>query len=147
MTGALSAPGPEILMRSRYVAYVKADIDYIAKTMTGDASKNFSYEDSLNWSTQAQWRRLDVLTVNMQTSDQGTVEFKAFYKMSGIEKCLHECSLFECISGIWYYVGSKKCRIVDNQEKKIKVCGRNEPCSCGSGKKYKKCCYFKNQSS
>ena len=25
--------------------------------------------------------------------------------------------------------------------------GRNEPCSCGSGKKYKKCCLDKNENS
>ena len=24
--------------------------------------------------------------------------------------------------------------------------GRNDPCTCGSGKKYKKCCYGKNDS-
>lgn len=28
-------------------------------------------------------------------------------------------------------------------EKKIPVPGRNEPCSCGSGLKYKKCCLTK----
>ncbi|MDR0942113.1 MAG: SEC-C domain-containing protein [Holosporales bacterium] len=25
--------------------------------------------------------------------------------------------------------------------------GRNDPCPCGSGKKYKKCCFLKNNKS
>ncbi|WP_257791156.1 SEC-C metal-binding domain-containing protein [Salicibibacter kimchii] len=27
-----------------------------------------------------------------------------------------------------------------NPAKKVEKVGRNEPCPCGSGKKYKKCC-------
>lgn len=34
---------------------------------------------------------------------------------------------------------SKEILITSSIPKKIKI-GRNEPCPCGSGKKYKKCC-------
>jgi len=29
---------------------------------------------------------------------------------------------------------------IDRRVKKVVKIGRNEPCPCGSGKKYKKCC-------
>jgi len=32
-----------------------------------------------------------------------------------------------------------KMRVGEQQHKKKKI-GRNEPCPCGSGKKYKRCC-------
>ncbi len=36
-----------------------------------------------------------------------------------------------------FYIAQKKSHTVVRNEAKI---GRNEPCPCGSGKKYKKCC-------
>ena len=34
---------------------------------------------------------------------------------------------------------ASKIRVDEQQQKKKKI-GRNEPCPCGSGKKYKRCC-------
>ena len=42
------------------------------------------------------------------------------------------------------YGASPKQAAVPVEHKKIKV-GRNDPCPCGSGKKYKKCCLPKEQ--
>ena len=40
--------------------------------------------------------------------------------------------------GIWYPdTWKEKCKIQPKQ-------GRNQPCKCGSGKKYKNCCALKN---
>jgi len=35
--------------------------------------------------------------------------------------------------------GKTKRRVYKTQDKRV---GRNDPCTCGSGKKYKKCCYL-----
>ena len=43
---------------------------------------------------------------------------------------------------MWKYKGATK-REIEGMNKPIKkemVVGRNDPCPCGSGKKYKKCC-------
>jgi hypothetical protein len=40
------------------------------------------------------------------------------------------------------YVRAEKQKISETQRNTSK-CGRNDPCSCGSGKKYKKCCLKK----
>ena len=37
----------------------------------------------------------------------------------------------------WYYVDGKGQEPVRRESPKV---GRNDPCTCGSGKKYKKCC-------
>ena len=46
----------------------------------------------------------------------------------------------ECLKeqGAPSFVASK-IRVDEQQQKKKKI-GRNEPCPCGSGKKYKRCC-------
>jgi SEC-C motif-containing protein len=51
----------------------------------------------------------------------------------------HELSTFARDGGKWYFVSGKevKAKPVVRAEPKI---GRNDPCSCGSGRKYKKCC-------
>ena len=40
---------------------------------------------------------------------------------------------------LWNYNGYTKNEVIGGKTKKEKV-GRNDPCPCGSGKKYKKCC-------
>jgi hypothetical protein len=40
------------------------------------------------------------------------------------------------------YVGAEEYKMPDIRNKMDK-CGRNDPCSCGSGKKHKKCCLRK----
>lgn len=42
---------------------------------------------------------------------------------------LHERSRFLKIDDCWFYI--------DGVQPKV---GRNDPCPCGSGRKYKKCC-------
>lgn len=40
-----------------------------------------------------------------------------------------------------------KISFKNKEEKYMEKVGRNKPCPCGSGKKYKKCCYQKNNTS
>ena len=140
VTGLTRAPTAEALMRSRYSAYVVGNINYISKTMRGDALSHFSYEDSLHWSSQSEWLGLDVISVT-EMKETAKVEFKVRYKISGIEKCLPESALFKLVDGAWFYVGNDKFRMTDVVSKSHIKSGRNDPCPCGSGKKYKKCCY------
>ncbi|MBU1199226.1 MAG: SEC-C domain-containing protein [Nanoarchaeota archaeon] len=50
-------------------------------------------------------------------------------------------------SNIEYHKPEKKSEMGKDMEtvlKKLRKLGRNEPCHCGSGKKYKKCCFDKD---
>ena len=130
---------PEALMRSRYAAYVLANIDYIRDTSFGEALTAFSYEDSLDWAKNSNWKGLEIVHASPADSDRATVEFSVLFVQSGLEKRLEEKSRFQRVKGRWYYEGSDKFRLIDQANKRAKL-GRNDPCHCGSGKKYKKCC-------
>ena len=66
------------------------------------------------------------------------MEFQATYSRKGLRDVHHEIGLFKKIDGKWMYSnGSLKTTTIVREGRKI---GRNEPCPCGSGKKYKACC-------
>ena len=65
------------------------------------------------------------------------VEFRALYRSIAGMGVLHERSSFLCENGCWSYVDGELIEAGALQSGKT---GRNEPCPCGSGKKYKKCC-------
>ena len=71
--------------------------------------------------------------------DTGTVEFIAKFKQNGQEIKHHELASFEKIDGKWIFMDGEvpKPKQVIRETQKV---GRNEPCPCGSGKKFKKCC-------
>ncbi|MBT8492606.1 MAG: SEC-C domain-containing protein, partial [Deltaproteobacteria bacterium] len=67
------------------------------------------------------------------------VEFIARYKARGADLHHHERSTFAQQDGEWFYRDGQivKPKTVVKDSPKV---GRNSPCPCGSGKKYKKCC-------
>lgn len=137
------APTAESLMRARYSSYVVKKIDYIDETQITLDSETFDKEEALKWAESADWMGLEIVSTQKgQTEDNtGVVEFIAHYKdkNSGTELKHHETSLFQKKDGEWKF---REGHIhgagpVKRLEPKI---GRNDPCSCGSGKKFKKCC-------
>ena len=128
-------PGtPEQLMRSRYSAYVKGRIAYIAETNDPETGSDFDHEAAEAWSKESEWLGLEIIAAS---GDE--VEFKAHYRTKDLEETHHEVSLFrKDASGRWFYREGKTIRTpVKRSEAKT---GRNDPCTCGSGKKFKKCC-------
>src|SRR3569833_3134762 len=75
----------------------------------------------------------------VEDEDEGTVEFIATYRQKGSKIAHHELGNFVRQNGRWYYADGKLFTpgTVRNEGPKV---GRNDPCPCGSGKKYKKCC-------
>ncbi len=132
----------EKLMRSRYSAYVVGNIDYIGQTNDPETSGDFDAESAKRWSQESQWIGLEIIATRegMPGDQTGEVEFKARYQAHGIEETHHEVSLFrfDAKAKTWLYRDGKTLRTpVQRSEPKV---GRNDPCSCGSGKKFKKCC-------
>lgn len=126
--GSLVAPSPEALMRSRYTAYTQAHITYISQTMQGPAARGFDADSAKQWAAHVRWLGLHVLKSN-EYGDKGAVEFIALFN-DGEQRQIHENSLFQKISGCWYYVDALP----------LPKQARNAPCPCGSGKKFKQCC-------
>ena len=140
--GVKTAPTAEELMRSRYSAYEKVNIDYIIDTMLpekGDAEK---YKVGVKrWAEESTWEKLEIIETQEGGIDdsKGYVEFKAYYTIEGEQQIHHEIASFEKKDGNkWIFISGKEpIKQVVNEEPKV---GRNDPCPCGSGKKYKKCC-------
>lgn len=140
ITGAASAPTAEALMRARYSAYTMAHIDFIENTIHSSARTDFDRESARKWAEQSQWHGLEILNVTggKEEDAEGTVEFIATYSQNDEKVEHHEIAAFRKDSGAWAFVdGRITHRPFRRDQPKI---GRNDPCSCGSGKKYKKCC-------
>ena len=87
-----------------------------------------------------EWVGLEILdTVNGGVDDDaGVVEFTARYRKDGALLAHRERSNFRREEGRWLYVdGDVNPRAAPRRVDKT---GRNQPCPCGSGKKFKKCC-------
>lgn len=132
--GIKKADTAEEMMRSRYTAYSLKNIDYVLKTTHPDKVNEFGRDEMEAWANAVEWQFLDILN----STPEGIVEFKAKYKEAGATNNHHEVSTFKEIDGEWFFYDSEypKQQTVVNEQK----VGRNEPCPCGSGKKYKKCC-------
>ena len=129
----------EELMKSRYIAYTIGEIDYIIDTHDPATRNKISKEETEEWAKSSEWLELEIISTEAGTEsdDEGIVEFKASFKENGALQVHHEKSAFVRIDGKWYYHGWMPLQQTIVKEKKV---GRNDPCPCGSGKKYKKCC-------
>ncbi|WP_147615265.1 YchJ family protein [Treponema pectinovorum] len=140
--GKSKALTAESLMRARYTAYVKHEIDFIISSCEeGEKIAEIDRKATEEWSKQSTWHGLKILNVNKggENDDEGFVEFEASYTdKNKLKEIHHENAYFKKIDGNWMYeVGDVKPMTVVREGKKV---GRNDPCPCGSGKKYKKCC-------
>lgn len=140
IAGQVIAATPLALMRSRYTAHVYKNMPHILRTMRGKPLKLFDQEKTEEeWFEQCTWNKLEIISApEVAKSDkQGIVEFKAHYSFNGADHVLHERSKFLKADNNWYYVAGQKKNA--NIENSVKI-GRNDVCTCGSGKKYKRCC-------
>ncbi len=123
---------PQQLMRARYSAHVAGLVDFVVGTYHPSCNAEQERE-AITESIQSNWQKLQVVSCqNGSNTDEGFVHFKAYFKQDDKEFCLEERSRFIRENGLWYYIDG-----VFPQQPKV---GRNDPCICGSGKKYKKCC-------
>lgn len=116
-------------MRSRYCAFVKQLADYLIATRHPDKRHLDSAPQLQQSFANTRWLGLRVLATEQGSAQDrtGYVSFAASYLSNDREDTLVERSLFQKEGDQWLYV-----------EGDFKL-GRNDPCWCGSGKKYKKC--------
>lgn len=105
ISGDKVADTPLKLMRSRYTAFVLANMAYIKKTMKGPALKGFNKTESKKWAESVEWLGLEVIKTDYQLGNTtGHVEFIATFKENHQVKSIHEKSKFIFENGKWYYV-------------------------------------------
>lgn len=129
ISGQAPAISAQALMRSRYTAYVLGNVDYLAASWHPSTRPQ-----QLEPGGDLEWLGLEVLSckAGLANDMKGSVEFIARYQQQGRKGQAHENSRFVREQGVWLYL--------DGDLKTASVVGRNDPCTCGSGKKFKKCC-------
>lgn len=129
----------EELMRARYHAYETCDMEFIKESHNPDNTEGIDWAECEKWARESQWLGLEIISTTKGGEDDkdGIVEFKATYIENGKTIVHHERSYFVKKNGVWFY--QKWLPITSTRINENKV-GRNDPCPCGSGKKYKKCC-------
>jgi SEC-C motif-containing protein len=140
ITGKIKAPTAETLMRSRYSAYAEHAVDYILNTCIHDIKDDIDVKQTRDWSEKSRWLGLKIISAEEggPNDTKGTVEFEAVYERDGLRDIHHERARFKKQNGEWLYdEGDLVPRTVIRTSPKV---GRNDPCPCGSGKKYKHCC-------
>jgi len=136
ISGRAKALNPEQLMRSRYTAYAMGNTAYILQTWHSSTRPvELFTEDDLNWTGL---RVLKSMPVTPGPDEEAYVEFIARYQKGLETGQLHERSRFLQEQGEWRYVDG--IQFAPSEIIAESKPGRNDPCHCGSGKKYKKCC-------
>ena len=141
ISGEIPAASPEALMRARYSAHAKTATKFLLESLhpsiRGDEKEpeQDRYEQLQN---DISWDGLEILEAS-DDGETGQVEFIAKYSIQNYPQSHKERATFVKEDGQWYYLDGEVEGHVTYRRENPKV-GRNDPCPCGSGKKFKKCC-------
>ena len=126
------APSAEHLMRSRYSAYALGLVDYLVATTLPAQQPALDRDGIRAWSLGSTWLGLDVESSELLGAqpEHAFVTFTARWHDDTGEHSHRERSAFVQNNGRWYFLDPTVPL----------TAGRNDPCPCGSGQKFKKCC-------
>jgi len=120
LNGIKDANTAEELMRSRYTAFTRADINYLVRTQLPSAGlrKEKERKKLKKWAQSVEWLYLSVMkTIDGGEDDEtGKVIFRAFYIQNEEYENIYEESLFEKIEGKWFYIDGIDLNM-ENEEK------------------------------
>jgi SEC-C motif-containing protein len=137
--GTRDSETAEELMRARYAAFVTHDIDFIVASTHTHSRKEIDLDFIREWSETSTWRGLEILDTKQVNDNKAFVSFEARFTSQAGEDQLHrEKSLFEREDGQWRFVTGDELKN-PTVRYEVPIPGRNDPCPCGSGKKFKKC--------
>jgi SEC-C motif-containing protein len=138
-----TAATAEELMRSRYTAFATGDVDWIMDSHHPDTVDEIDRDEVAQWSSNSEWLGLKIRDTAGGGPDdaEGSVTFRARYKVQGQQIDHVETAHFERDGGEWRFHSVIE---EDDRPELVPVApkasvGRNDPCPCGSGLKYKKC--------
>lgn len=127
----------ERLMRTRYSAFVLVIPEYIVKT-TLPAQQNLLDIKAIEaWAKETDWAGLEIVAHTPKLGKRhAQVEFKAYFKTPEGLQAHHELSAFVKVidkannDARWYFLDPTVSMSVTQKQ----------PCICGSGEKFKRCC-------
>jgi len=137
ITGQRKAATAEQLMRARFTAHVANANEFLHYSYLPSSKHPYIEETG---TAPLPWTRLVIHAHEPEVKpDVSNVEFTAYFKAdNGAEGLMQEKSEFHRINGNWIF--ARTLRQGPAPIKTAVKAGRNDPCPCGSGKKYKQCC-------
>jgi SEC-C motif-containing protein len=136
--GTRESETAEELMRARYSAFVTHGIDFIVASTHSRTRKEIDLDYIREWSETSTWHGLQILDTRIVNDNKAYISFEARFTQRGEEQNHREKSLFEREDGEWRFVTGDELKNPTVRYEAPRP-GRNDPCPCGSGKKYKKC--------
>lgn len=136
--GTRESETAEQLMRARYSSFVTGAIDFIVASTHSRTRKEIDLSFIREWSETSTWHGLEILESKQVNDDKALVSFEARFTQHGEEQRHREKSVFEREDGEWRFVTGDELKN-PTVRYETRPPGRNDPCPCGSGKKYKKC--------
>ena len=135
--GLKKAETAERLMRTRYSAFVKVLPEYIVTTTLPAQQSLLDVAAIEDWAKQTPWAGLEIIEHTPKLGKRhAQVEFKAFYTTADAQQAAHhERSTFvkvkdEAVNETWFFLDPTVAMSVTQKQ----------PCICGSGEKFKRCC-------
>ena len=138
INGTRESQTAEELMRARYSAFVTGAIDFIVNSTHSRTIHEVDRTFIREWSENSTWRGLNILETKEVNDNKAYVSFEAQFTQNGRDENHREKSLFEREQGHWRFVTGDELKNPTVRYETPRP-GRNDPCPCGSGKKYKKC--------
>ena len=131
----------ERLMRTRYSAFVLVKPNYIVKTTLPAQQNLLDIQAIESWAKETDWAGLEIITHTPKLAKRhAQVEFKAYFNVFDNEddglQAHHELSAFVKVTdkanndARWYFLDPTVELTVTQKQ----------PCICGSGEKFKRCC-------
>ncbi len=127
-------------MRSRYTAHNVGAHAHLENSLSAEARKTYDPGQTDAGFSGVKWLGLEIRSVSGggEGDSEGEVEFIARFRQNGTEDIHHERASFIRENGRWAYLDGVLAP--KGKPRQVVKVGRNDPCTCGSGKKFKKCC-------
>ena len=138
--GKAQAPTPEALMRARYAAHVLGKTKFLITSLHPSVRGGVKESDLKAPGEALSWQGLTIEeSSGGPDDDKGEVLFTAKYAIQDTPSEHRERAYFRKENGRWFYLDGDVDGHTPYRREAPRV-GRNDPCPCGSGKKFKKCC-------
>ena len=140
----IKAETAERLMRTRYSAFVLVKPEYIVKTTVPTQQSFLDVNAIESWAKETDWAGLEIVEHTPKLGKRhAQVEFKAYFNtkenagdLAEKIQAHHELSAFVKVTNKandnarWYFLDPTVAMTISQKQ----------PCICGSGEKFKRCC-------
>lgn len=104
LSGKRAARDPEELVRARYTAFVKGDMDFLLRSHHSRTACRFDVEENRGWAESNNWQGFEIVGTELDGSgDRARVEFIAEYEVHGLARRHHEISDLRREDGVWCF--------------------------------------------